>query len=95
MADDETAKTDDMDLLEEVMDVRNFIDNATEDTELEGTRRENEERIKEGEEELTKCFEEDDLEGARRECVRMRYWRNVRESIDGWEKGSGGGLNVH
>ena len=84
-----------MELLEEVIEVRNFIDNATEAEELEGTRKENEGKIREGEGELQRCFEGDDLEGASRECVRMRYWRNVRESIDGWEKGSGGGLNVH
>ena len=36
---------------------------------------------------LEECFEGDDVEGARREAVRLRYWVNIKETLDGWEKG--------
>ena len=71
----------------EVLEVREAIEAAEEEGELEGLKRVNEGRIRESEGVLGRCFEEDDIEGAKREVVRLRYWENVRESLEGWERG--------
>jgi molecular chaperone HscB len=47
----------------------------------------NDERIAASEEALDKAFAEDDIETAKREAVRMRYWVNIRDSLNNWEQG--------
>jgi molecular chaperone HscB len=87
VAEDETAKVEDPELLMEVLDTREEIENAGEEEELEELKRVNDERIEASEMVLDKAFREDDMERAKREAVRMRYWVNIKESLDGWEKG--------
>jgi molecular chaperone HscB len=36
---------------------------------------------------LDEAFRKDDLVKAKEEAVRLRYWVNIKESLDGWEKG--------
>ncbi|KAF2197796.1 Co-chaperone Hsc20, partial [Delitschia confertaspora ATCC 74209] len=84
---DETAKVEDQELLMEVMEVRERIEEAESEEEIAELREENEGRIKRSEEVLGEAFEGDDLEGARREAVRLRYWVNVREALREWEPG--------
>lgn len=67
--------------------MREEIENAEEEGELEGLKRGNEERIGESVGVLGEAFGRDDVEGARRECVRLRYWVNIKEALEGWEKG--------
>ena len=71
----------------EVLEVREAIESAEEEGELEGLKAVNSARIRESEGVLERCFGEDDIESAKREAVRLRYWENVRESLEGWEKG--------
>ncbi|KAL9102119.1 MAG: hypothetical protein Q9163_002703 [Psora crenata] len=87
IAEDERAKTDDMDLLEEVMEVRSLIEGAEEERDLQETREVNEKRIQGSVRLLDDMFRRDDLEGAKAEAVRLRYWTNIKESLDSWEKG--------
>ncbi|KAK0120899.1 hypothetical protein ONS96_011097 [Cadophora gregata f. sp. sojae] len=87
VAEDETAKVDDPELLMEVLDAREEIENAGHEEELEEMRRVNEERIEESEGVLDRAFKGDDLGRAKEEAVRLRYWVNIKESLDGWEKG--------
>lgn len=79
----------------EVLEARETIEDAEEEGELEGLRTVNEERIREVEGELERVFREGDVEGCRRGVVRLRYWVNIRESLDGWEKGKGVPNLVH
>ncbi|KAI1259813.1 Co-chaperone Hsc20 [Xylariaceae sp. FL1019] len=87
VANDETAKVEDPELLMLVLETREIIEEALEEGDLEGPRIENEERIEATETTLAALFEADDLEGAKVEVVRLRYWVNIRESIRNWEKG--------
>lgn len=87
VAEDETAKVEDPELLMEVLEAREEIEEVENEEGLVEMRRVNEERIARSEEVLEKAFREDDLEGARGEAVRLRYWVNIRESIDAWERG--------
>ncbi|KAG4433556.1 hypothetical protein IFR05_010952 [Cadophora sp. M221] len=87
VAEDETAKVDDPELLMEVLDAREEIENAREEEELDEMKRVNDERIGVSEEVLDTAFKEDDLVGAKEEAVRLRYWVNIKESLDAWERG--------
>ena len=87
MASDEAAKVVDMDLLHDVMEAREEIEEAHKEEELEGVRRVNDERIALSEEVLERAFAEDDLEAARGEAVRLRYWVNIKQCLDDWEPG--------
>ncbi|KAI0969945.1 Co-chaperone Hsc20 [Xylaria arbuscula] len=87
VAGDETAKVEDPALLLLVLEAREGIEEAQSEEELEGLKAENEERIRASEERLGELFAGDLLEEAREEAVRLRYWVNVRESIDNWERG--------
>jgi molecular chaperone HscB len=87
VAEDETAKVEDPELLMEVLDAREEIENAREEEELEEMKRINEERIERSEAILDAAFKRDDIEGAKGEAVRLRYWVNIKESLDAWERG--------
>ncbi|KAI0871267.1 Co-chaperone Hsc20 [Hypoxylon argillaceum] len=87
VAADETGRVQDAALLALVLETRECIEEAEDEGELEALRAENDERVSESEDRLAKLFAADDLEGAKEEVVRLRYWMNVRESIDNWEKG--------
>ncbi|KAB5530364.1 hypothetical protein GE09DRAFT_1177544 [Coniochaeta sp. 2T2.1] len=77
------------DVLDEVLEAREVIEEAEEEGDLVKLREENEERIRREEEVIERGFREGDLEGLKKAVVRLRYWVNIRESVDGWERGKG------
>lgn len=87
VAEDEVAKVEDPELLIEVLEARESIEAAEEERDLEGLRGTNEGRIEESTRILERAFRWDDWERARAEAVRLRYWVNIRESLDAWEEG--------
>jgi len=86
VAEDESAKVEDPELLMEVLDAREAIECAETEEQMLEMRRVNEERIAGSEGVLGRAFREDDLGRAKGEAVRLRYWVNIRESLDAWEK---------
>ena len=86
MAEDETAKVEDLELLMEVLETREQIESAEEEEELHELRQVNDERIETSEKVLEEAFRVDDLSRAKEEAVRLRYWINIKESLDAWEK---------
>lgn len=86
-AEDETAKTDDPELLMQVLEAREMIEEAEEEVELEPLRQANDGRIEESLKELEKAFESDDIVSAKEQAVKLRYWMNIKQSLDDWEKG--------
>lgn len=87
VANDETLKVEEPELLMMVLEAREEIEEAEGEEQIEELRAVNEERVRESEERLDRLFAGDDVEGAKREAVRLRYWVNVRESLDNWEAG--------
>ncbi|KAK4696358.1 molecular chaperone HscB, partial [Lecanoromycetidae sp. Uapishka_2] len=87
VAEDERLKVEDPELLMEVLEVREAIEAAQEEGELEGMKMKNERNIAESEARLDRAFRHEDIEGAKDEAVRLRYWTNIKESLDGWERG--------
>ncbi|KAK3938065.1 HSCB C-terminal oligomerization domain-containing protein [Diplogelasinospora grovesii] len=79
--------TADPELLMTVLEAREAVEEAQQELDLEPLRAENEGRIKDAEEALARAFKEGDLETAKSEAVRLRYWMNIRESVDNWERG--------
>ncbi len=79
----------DEELLDEVMEAREIIEGAAGEGDLEALRGVNEGRIQRSEKVLGGLFEGGDLKGARGEVVRLRYWVNIREALEGWERGKG------
>lgn len=74
-------------MLMEVLEAREQIEDAGSEEELVGMKQVNEERIRESVGVLERAFAEDDMETVKGEVVRLRYWVNIRESIEGWEEG--------
>lgn len=87
VANDETLKVEEPDLLMLVLEAREEIEEADREEDLEEPRRINDERIRASEDLLDKAFARDDITAAKREAVRMRYWVNIKESLDNWEQG--------
>ncbi|KAG6988848.1 hypothetical protein G7Y79_00069g096400 [Physcia stellaris] len=87
VAEDETLKIEDPELLMEVLEAREAIEGAQEEGELEGMKEVNEENIRKSVELLEEAFNKGDMEGAKSEAVRLRYWTNIKESLHAWEKG--------
>ncbi|KAI9809014.1 MAG: hypothetical protein M1825_002303 [Sarcosagium campestre] len=87
VAADETGTVEDAQLLMQVMDVREAVEAAESEAEVEELRRENEVRVAESVSVLEDAFARDDLVEATDEAVRLRYWTNIKESLNDWEAG--------
>ena len=92
---DESAKLSENELLMEVMEAREAVEEVENEEDLTGIRQENNERIKESVGILNEAFATHDMDRAAQEAIRLRYWMNIEESIQGWEKGKGGGVLHH
>lgn len=79
----------------EVMEAREAVEEVQDEEGLVGIRTENTARVDASVGVLEEAFAQGDLERAAKEAVRLRYWANIEESIQGWEKGKGGGVNHH
>lgn len=92
---DESAKLSENALLMEVMEAREAVDDVENEEELASLRAENNARIERSVAVLEDAFAKEELEVAAQEAIKLRYWFNIAESIQGWEKGSGGGAIHH
>ena len=87
VAEDETAKVKDPELLMEVLEMREDIEAAQEEAELVPMKQANDEKIEHSVAILDDAFKRNDIAVAKEEAVRLRYWINIKESLDAWEKG--------
>ncbi|KAA8896295.1 Fe-S protein assembly co-chaperone HscB [Sphaerosporella brunnea] len=92
---DERLKLEDPALLLEVLEAQEEVEAAASEEELLPLVDRNRERIDESLRVLETAFADADLETARREAVRLRYWRNVEEAIKAWEHGKGAHVLEH
>jgi molecular chaperone HscB len=77
----------DPELLMTVLEAREAIEEAEREEDLEEVRAANEERIRESEARLGDALESGDTQSAKEEAVRLRYWVNIREGVNNWERG--------
>ncbi|KAM0296314.1 hypothetical protein ACHAPM_010306 [Fusarium culmorum] len=87
VANDETLKVEEPELLMLVLEAREEIEDAEKEEDLDEPRAANDARIAESEQVLEHAFRHDDIEAAKHEAVRLRYWVNIKESLDNWESG--------
>lgn len=87
VANDESLKVDEPGLLAAVLEAREDIEDAADPTDLDAPRAANDARIATAEAALDAAFAADDVSTAKKEAVRLRYWVNIKESIDAWERG--------
>lgn len=87
VATDETMQVDDPSLLAVVLEAHEEISDADKEEDLAELRAVNDERIGESEGILEEAFREDDVPAAKREAVKLRYWVNIKQSLDNWEEG--------
>ncbi|KAM0437752.1 hypothetical protein ACHAPT_002117 [Fusarium lateritium] len=87
VANDETLKVEEPGLLMLVLEAREEIEEAESEDDLAEPRAANDVRIAQSEEVLEQAFQHDDIEAAKHEAVRLRYWVNIKESLDNWERG--------
>ncbi|KAM4059699.1 putative chaperone [Hirsutella rhossiliensis] len=95
VAADESLRLDDSpaggagdgDLLMLVLDAHEVIEAAEAPRHLEPLRGENDDRIRRCDDALARAFAADDVDAAKREAVRLRYWVNIRNAIHEWEEG--------
>jgi molecular chaperone HscB len=82
----------DPETLMEVMEVQETIEEvgatAEGEVQINALKKENEGRVAECVECLGKAFERGDLEAARKECIRLRFWYSVGEGLREWEPGN-------
>ncbi|PYI06195.1 Co-chaperone Hsc20 [Aspergillus sclerotiicarbonarius CBS 121057] len=81
----------DPETLMEVMEVQETIEEVSGDPGAEARimelKKENEGRVEECVRVLGEAFDKGDIELARRECVRLRFWYSVGEGLREWEPG--------
>ncbi|POR39444.1 J-type co-chaperone JAC1, mitochondrial, partial [Tolypocladium paradoxum] len=87
VAADETLRVAEPGLLAAVLDAHEAIEEAAAPRDLDPLREANEQRIRRSEELLGRAFRDGDVDAAKREAVRLRYWVNIRESVHDWEEG--------
>lgn len=87
LAGDETAKVEDQELLLEVLEARETIEEAKTESDLAPLREGIERRTNESVTVLEQAFQSDDMQTARIEAIKLRYWMNIQESIRDWEPG--------
>lgn len=77
----------DQETLLEVMEAQETLEEATSHEDIEGLMEENAVRIAETEKVLGQAFETEDVDEAKRECVRLNYWRSLQSALREWEPG--------
>ncbi|EEQ84798.1 hypothetical protein RJZ56_007304 [Blastomyces dermatitidis] len=77
----------DMETLMQTLEVQEIIEEAQDEIIVARLKDENEERIKGCVTSLGNAFNQGDIEEARKQCVRLRFWYNIRDGLRDWEPG--------
>jgi len=83
----ESSRLSDPELLMTVLEVREAIEDAGSQAEIEEIKLDNDKRIKDVEGELVKAFREGRAKDARDRTIELRYWDGLSKACDYWEPG--------
>ena len=84
---DNDAHPTDQSILIEVMEAQEAIEEASSEAEIERLKEQNRVRIDETLETMGSALEADQVEAAKTECVRLKYWRSLQDGLESWEPG--------
>lgn len=71
----------------DVLEAQEAIEEAQSEEDLVEEKEKNEERIENSLRILERAFQEDNIPIAKDEAVRLRYWMNIKHTLDHWERG--------
>lgn len=83
----ESSKLSDPELLMTVLEVREAIEEATDQSEIDDIKANNGQRINVVKGELVQAFKEGRAEDARDKTIELRYWEGLRKACEDWEPG--------
>jgi molecular chaperone HscB len=83
----ESSKLSDPELLMSVLEVREAIEEASEPSEINNIKEENQKRLQTVLEQLALAFKEGRAEDARDRTIEFRYLEGLRKACDDWEPG--------
>jgi molecular chaperone HscB len=83
----ETESLDEPELLMQVMEARELLEDAKTEDEIQGLKSQNDERIKETVDGLSKAFQMYDLEKAKILAIELQYWIRIENVIRDWVAG--------
>ena len=87
MSEDNSSHPTDQSTLMEVMDAQEAIEEASSRDEIDALLVENAARIEVTTEKMSAAFKANDSDGAKNECVRLKYWRSLQDGLKDWEPG--------
>ncbi|KAL1958009.1 hypothetical protein VTO42DRAFT_5221 [Malbranchea cinnamomea] len=88
MAEDGAQKhPQDADTLMQVLEAQEAIEEAEDEATIAELKSENGQRIDRCVAELGQAFDRGDVEQARDECVKLKFWYNIRDCLRDWEPG--------
>lgn len=83
----ESESLEDPELLMEVMEIREQMEEAESEDDIEKLKVENNEKIHQTADQLTHAFKSNNLEEAKELTVQLQYWDNIRRAIVDWAPG--------
>ena len=87
LAEDQGSAQQDPDTLMEVMEAQEAIEEASEESEIEALKEENKQRIDDTVKILGAAIDSGNVEEARKECIKLRFWRSLQDGLHSWEPG--------
>jgi molecular chaperone HscB len=89
------AYPQDQETLMQVLEVQEAIEEAAGESTIADLKRDNEKRVEECVRALGEAVDRGDIEDARQESVRLRFWYSIREGLREWEPGNTSVRLVH
>lgn len=84
---DESEATDDEDLLIDILEIRERIEEASMQDEIELLKTENGRTMRSCEKDLAKVLEDGDWQAGKKHCAKFRYWAGIQAALNNWEEG--------
>lgn len=89
MSEDNSSHPADPSILMEVMEAQESIEEAETEEQITVLKEQNQERIRQAVRRVEEAFSSGNMEAARTECIRLRYWVSLGEGLNAWNgKGS-------
>lgn len=84
---DNSQNVTDQATLLEVMEAQEAVEDAHTEAQIAEIKDENDARVRATEDKMSKAFDTGDIETAKRECLRLKYWTSLGQVLHEWEPG--------